>query len=1335
MKKGRIRNGFLALFCFLVISAPVVLAEQLPLKSYTIADGLARDNISSIIQDSHGFLWFCTSEGLSRFDGYRFTNYGTRDGLPSRAINQFIETHDGAYWVATENGLLRFNPNVDPAGSHFIPVTIDQAENSRHVEVIVEGRAGEILCGTANGIYSLKKFGNEWRASVIDLGLQTNSPERNVNTLIEDSRGTLWVGTAGGLFHRNSEGHVDRFMKAHGLPVDNVRVLFEDRSGRIWVGTQSGVSLLVANPKRGARAVERVYTTTDGLANDYVGAMLQTSDGKFWVGTGLGLNLMEQTAENGTPAFRSYTRAQGLRNINVTCLTEDRDGYLWIGSESGGALKFARSGFTSYDESDGLGNHRIVAVFGDHAGNLYALSNTENNATLINRFDGRRFLPAPHLAIDAHLTWGWYQMILQDKGGDWWVPTDKGLYRFSGSGRFDQLNQKRPTVIYTEKDGMPGHSVFRLFEDSRGDLWFSTLEDANMTLGRWERSGKQFHRYTATQDGIPRSAPTAFAEDHEGNIWIGFFGGGVLRYRAERFAYFGEKEGVPPGLIRHLFVDHKGRLWIASGLGGLGRVNDPQSESPRFAALTSKDGLASDQITSIVEDDWGSLYVGTGRGLDYFDPETGRVKHYTTADGLADNFINLAFREPSGTLWFGTLRGLSRLAPQKERTSPPPAILINGLVAGDVRYPISELGTTSIEKLELTSSENRLLAEFSSLSFRAGETLRYQYLLEGAQKDWSAPTDRRTVNFANLSPGTYRFLVRAVSSDGQVSPQPASISFRVLPPIWRRWWFVALVVLTIGAALFALDRYRVARVKELDSVNRKLTLEYDVTRLLAESRSTLEAAPKILQAICENLCWEVGAIWDVDSHANVLRCVTVWLQPAIKATEFDEQTRARTFAAGEGLPGRVWATAAPLWIPDLSLDKNFPRIATASREALRSAFGFPILLGTEVIGVIEFFKRETTAPDKELLEIMSPIGAEIGQLLVRKQGEQALRESETRFRTLAETASDAIITIDERSTIIYINQAAETIFGYPVAEMLGADLTMLMPEYLRHVHRAGLSRYVETGRRHIAWSAVELPGLHKDGREVPLELSFGEFTKNDRRYFTGIARDITERKRAEEALRHAREERLRELERVRKRIATDLHDDIGSALTQISILSEVVHRRIGADDSPAAEPLAMIADSSRELVDSMSDIVWAINPQKDHLSDLLGRMRRFAADILTARNIEFQFRAPDAAEDVQLGANIRREVFLIFKESVNNVVKHSGCSRAEIRFQIDEDCLELTVSDNGKGFASGSDNDGHGLMSMRDRAAGLGAEFAIVSAPGYGTTITLNVPLSNNSAV
>ena len=287
---------------------------------------------------------------------------------------------------------------------------------------------------------------------------------------------------------------------------------------------------------------------------------------------------------------------------------------------------------------------------------------------------------------------------------------------------------------------------------------------------------------------------------------------------------------------------------------------------------------------------------------------------------------------------------------------------------------------------------------------------------------------------------------------------------------------------------------------------------------------------------------------------------------------------------------------------------------------------------------------------------------------------------------------------------------------------------MLMPEYLRHLHRAGLKRYQETGKKHISWEAVELPGLHESGREIPLELSFGEFQRNDRRFFTGIIRDISERKQAAEALQRSREERLRELERVRRRIATDLHDDIGSSLTQISIMSEVVQNRGNGENTPA---LSMIANASRELIDAMSDIVWAINPQKDHLSDLKQRMRRFAADVLTARNIDLDFRAPLDETDIVLGANIRREVFLIFKETINNIVKHSACTRAEIDFRIADGKLLLHVKDNGKGFELTNESEGHGLMSIRERTAALGGAIEIDSATGQGTTTSLSVPLDN----
>ena len=516
---------------------------------------------------------------------------------------------------------------------------------------------------------------------------------------------------------------------------------------------------------------------------------------------------------------------------------------------------------------------------------------------------------------------------------------------------------------------------------------------------------------------------------------------------------------------------------------------------------------------------------------------------------------------------------------------------------------------------------------------------------------------------------------------------------------------------------------------DLHRANQALELEYAIVRVLAESDAPAEAALGMLQLICEDQGWEMGAIWNVAQPAKVLRCLDVWHRPELNAGEFEALTRKTTFVPGEGLPGRVLASGKAHWIAELTADSNFPRLGVAAQEGLHSGFGFPILLQGQVIGVMEFFSRARREPDADQTRIMSAIGSQLGQLIQRKWAEEALRASENRFRTLAEAASDAIITIDEESRILLVNEAAEKIFGYATAEMLGAELTMLMPEYLRHLHQAGLARYKETGKRHISWAAVELPGLRKDGTEIPLELSFGEFIKDDRRYFTGIARDITERKLAEEALRRSREERFAELERVRRRIATDLHDDIGSSLTQISLLSEVMRTRVDRDDSRLTEPLSMIARASRELVDSIGDIVWAINPQKDHLSDLTLRMRRFASDVFTARNIQFRLSEPDEEQDVRLGANIRREVFLIFKESVNNVVRHSGCIEAEIEFQVAEQHLALRVSDNGKGFDFSATANGHGLTSMRERAKDIGGRLEISSNGGKGTTVSLIVPL------
>jgi PAS domain S-box-containing protein len=1185
----------------LLLAAPrVAISERLPIKTYTTADGLARDHVGRIVRDSHGFLWFCTSDGLSRFDGYNFTSYRVEDGLPFPIVNDMLEARSGTYWLATNGGgVVRFDLNAgldatadDSDKPRFTPYTVGDSAAASRVNTLYKDRAGNLWAGTDGGLFRLAATDAEGTFRRVEIGLLSHPDELvQVWAILEDREGSLWVGTKFGLMRRTPDGRVMHYAVRPSASSDHVLALLEDREARLWLGHESGLIIfkpcrlqvadcgsrnrkglaaatIVMNPKPSkerssirepqlvtlpnAEGEARLYTTEGGLSSGRVSTLYQSADGVIWIGTG-NSGLIEFDGVR----FRSYTVAQGLSDTAILTIAEDSEGGLWVGTYRGGAMRLARNGFVTYQESDGLGP-AVGSVFEGHSGELCVVSGN----VLISRFDSNRFTAVRPNLPKSIVTWRAAQNCLEDHTGEWWFGTLDGLYRFPKVSRIEQLSRVKPKAVYTSRNGLPENDITRLFEDRRGDIWIAAFSPVREVLTRWERATETFHHYSEADGLRPFNAPSSFCEDAAGNIWISFRGGGLVRYAAGRFTFFTEADGLPPDKVGNLYLDHAGRLWGPSNRV-LVRIEDPTADHPRITTYSASDGLMGGTIYRVVEDAQGLIYIATSRSIDRLDPATGQFKHFTNIAGISNTDFNSAFRDRNGVLWFGTNTGLLRFVPEPDRPAQPPQILIAGLSFAGVRQPLSALGETAVGALELAPNQNQVQIDFFGLGFGSSGPLRYQYKLEGLDADWSVPTDHRTVNYASLAPGAYRFLVRAVAEDSALSESPATVSFGILAPVWQRWWFITIAGVIVASVIIAFARSRSKRVK-------------------------------------------------------------------------------------------------------------------------------------------------------------------------------AISESERRFRTLAETASDAIITIDEDSRIVYVNQATEKIFGYTVGELSGNDMTMLMPEYLRHVHKAGFKRYRQTGERHISWEAIELPGLHKDGSEIPLELSFGEFTKDDRRFFTGIARDITERKRveqerkqAEEALRRSREERFAELERVRQRIATDLHDDIGSSLTRISLLSEVVQRQIDSINAPVVQPLSSIARLSRELVDSMSDIVWAINPKKDQLSDLSQRMRHFASDVFTARGIDFRFRAPDAAQNIMVGANSRRELFLLFKEAVNNMVRHSGCSHADIEFRAEADRLFLGLRDNGRGFDVSQGSSGHGLASMRERTEGLGGNLEIVSRQGEGTALTFTIPLTH----
>jgi PAS domain S-box-containing protein len=309
-------------------------------------------------------------------------------------------------------------------------------------------------------------------------------------------------------------------------------------------------------------------------------------------------------------------------------------------------------------------------------------------------------------------------------------------------------------------------------------------------------------------------------------------------------------------------------------------------------------------------------------------------------------------------------------------------------------------------------------------------------------------------------------------------------------------------------------------VTKRERAEQRLQIQYAISRILAGSSTLAEATPKILKAICQITGWEVGAIWSVDQGHGVLRCLDVWHAPGVRVRKFDAVSRASSFPRGIGLPGRVWQRAAPTWIPDITKDDSFPRAPAATKEGLRAAFAFPVRLGKQVMGVVEFFSREIRAPDEALLKMVETIGHQIGQFWERRRAERELRESEVRKGAMLEAALDCILIIDDEDRIVEWNPAAEKTFGRARAEVLGQKVSeLILPPALRERHYQSLERYVESKHGALLGRRVEMTAMRADGTEFPIELALTRTSAEGPPIFMAYLRDITERRRAEESLR------------------------------------------------------------------------------------------------------------------------------------------------------------------------------------------------------------------------
>jgi signal transduction histidine kinase/ligand-binding sensor domain-containing protein/DNA-binding response OmpR family regulator len=784
-----------------VFSCQISFAQpgSLNFRNITMEDGLSNNSVLSITQDSQGFMWFGTLDGLNRYDGYRIKVYENDPDDPDRISFKYVmsifEDSKGILWIGTGfRGLKRYDKERDRFISYRLDANDSTSISSNHfIEALYEDKQGDFWIGTMHG---LNKYDAEndrfirYTNTIVD---SSGIRPEYITCIFEDSKDNFWLGTKGGgliLFDRESRTAL-RFKHDPGnsRSINNnyISSIFEDECCDLWVGTDKGYNRLKyvqeelffeqhkkgLPPKITSKKVLDLYERmgSSGIRDAVLQADYIDNQGNIWIGTLYGGVKFYNTAQNVFHTYKFQSRdTGGLNNRSVMALYERSDGNLWIGVDHGGLhlLNRKTNSFTHYplnpEEPDDPFDENITDIEEDSYGNLW-ISTWTRGAYKIDLKSGR----STHYTLEpdnpSSLNCPILYTIYEDRRKQLWIGTyGKGL------SLYDRENDCfiASTEIYQ-------HFVRKFYEDSQGNLWIGT----NPGLFLYNRESKTFKEWLSDpNDNSSLSNPwiSAVIEDRSNNLWIGTF----------------------------------------YGLNRFDRENDI------FETFTKKDGLADNNIHGILEDEKGHLWVSTNYGLSKFDPVNKTFKNYDVNDGLqGDQFNpNACVRTQSGELIFGGTNGFTLFHPDsiKDIESIPPVVLTDFRVfnktvsPGDKKSPL-QTAVYLTDEILLSHHQHSISFEFAVLDFINPKNNKFKYILEGFNKDWiETDADHRVATFTNLDPGEYVFRVLGANNKGIWNTEGVSIKIVLTPPWYQTLWAYLLYALFTIALVYFFWRAQLRRI-------------------------------------------------------------------------------------------------------------------------------------------------------------------------------------------------------------------------------------------------------------------------------------------------------------------------------------------------------------------------------------------------------------------------------------------------------------------------------------------------------------------------------------------
>ncbi|HET6632212.1 MAG TPA: two-component regulator propeller domain-containing protein [Rhodanobacteraceae bacterium] len=849
------------LVCLLLVlvalahAGPVPGIENVRFRNYSVAQGLPQASVLAVAQDTTGYLWLGTQDGLVRFDGYDFKVYrrvrNGDDSLSNNHVTALVAAAHGDVWVGTQAGGLDY---YDAGHDAFRRIGMAQGLAANGVQALALDRRGRLWIATLGGRLQWIEPGT---LAVHDAPLGQRDALAHIRALLPLDGGGMLVGTAQGLWRVDGKGQTIAPGAAPPAQALDVYALAAGPAGELWVGTADDGLYRFAADGSLRQHYRHAPSRSGSLPDDQIRGLHVDARGSLWIaGNTRGLARLDPGSASFAHFAHRSADPQSVAANRLWCVTSDRDGLLLVGSWTNGLSvhnprteRFTHV-FSVPDDPRTLPTSTAMGIFGDADGTLWVGTGERGGLVHLDLERGvlRRYRHDPE--DPSSLSADFVQYVTRTRDGSLWVATIGGgldRLRADGSG-FDHWRHDPE-----DPDSLASNAVRYVYLDRAGTLWVAT-KDAGLDERCASCTRFRHHRPDSRTQPIEALDIAQVMQTRDGAIWVATRSAGLYR-RAEgsgRFQHIvaGDATGLSSNSISTLHQDRGGDLWVGTQGASLNRLPEADPRR-RFERIDDRSGLAADAIGAILESGDGALWVSTVAGISRIDPQTLAIRNFGAHDGTAIRgyWINSATRLADGRLAFGSPGGITVLKPGKPGPAPAAHPVVTALILHGVPYGIGadlpEGAAWVGQTLVLSHAQADVGFEFASLEYSSPETTQYAYRLQGYDRDWvAASARRRSAAYTNLPPGHYRLRVRARHDGAPWSEADASLPFVLQPAPW--------------ASPLAWLGYALALVLVV------ILVGWRVRSNLAERRAAQEAVRRSEERLKLALWGSGSELWDVD---------------------------------------------------------------------------------------------------------------------------------------------------------------------------------------------------------------------------------------------------------------------------------------------------------------------------------------------------------------------------------------------------------------------------------------------------------------------------------------